>query len=99
MWLILLASAATLTTAIWYSKAENDVYMLKLLTLIYWGATIMVLVDHAMGYLMEGGDFLEMTAEATVLGTILVITGLIIWEIALLLKDPKKALYKRHAQN
>jgi len=95
MWLIVLALAAALTTAMWYSKAENDVYMLRLLSLIFWGASIMVLVDHVMGYLMEGGEFLEMTAEATVLGIVLVVAGLICWEIVLLLKDPKGVLYKK----
>jgi hypothetical protein len=79
----------------WYSKAENDKYMLRLLCLILWGATIMVFVDHAMGYLMEGGEFLEMTTEATVLGVVLLTAALVVWEIALLLKDPKGVLYKR----
>jgi hypothetical protein len=95
MWLIILAFSSAMATAIWYSKAENDKYMLKLLCLILWGATIMVFVDHAMGYLMEGGEFLEMTTEATVLGFVLLTVALIIWEIVLLLKDPKGVLYKR----
>ncbi len=55
----------------------------------------MVLVDHVMGYLMEGGEFLEMTVEATVLGVVLLIAALIVWEVVLLLKDPKQVLYKR----
>ncbi|MEM2971206.1 MAG: hypothetical protein QW270_02120 [Candidatus Bathyarchaeia archaeon] len=95
MWLLILAFSSAMATAIWYSKAENDKYMLRFLCLILWGATIMVFVDHAMGYLMEGGEFLEMTAETTVLGVTLLTTALIVWEIALLLKDPKGVLYKR----
>ncbi|MHA1238262.1 MAG: hypothetical protein ACTSSJ_03320 [Candidatus Odinarchaeia archaeon] len=95
MWLVILAMAAALTTAIWYWKAENDVYMLNILSLIFWGTTIMVLVDHVMGYLMEGGEFLEMTAEATVLGIVLVVAALVVWEIILVLKDPKKVFWKR----
>jgi hypothetical protein len=95
MWLVILAFSAAITTAMWYSKAENDKYMLRLLCLILWGATIMVFVDHAMGYLMEGGEFLEMTTEATVLGVVLLTAALVVWEIALLLKDPKGVLYKR----
>ncbi|MEM1991207.1 MAG: hypothetical protein QXL13_01015 [Nitrososphaerota archaeon] len=94
MWLVVLAMAATLSTAIWYSKAENDVYMLKLLSLIFWGATIMVFIDHVMGYLMEGGAFLEMSVEAAVLGFILLIFALIVWEIVLIIKDPKGVLRK-----
>ncbi len=95
MWLIILAFAAAVVTALWYSKAENDVYMLKLLSLILWGTTIMVLVDHVMGYLMEGGTFLEITVEAAVLGITLLTAALIAWNIILLLKDPRGVLYKR----
>lgn len=69
--------------------------MLRLLSLIIWGATIMVFVDHVMGYLMEGGEFFELTAEATVLGFVLLIAALVVWEIALLIKDPKGVFYKR----
>lgn len=99
MWLVILAFSATIATAIWYANAENDKYMLKLLCLILWGATIMVFVDHVMGYLMEGGDFLELTTEATVLGIVLLTAALVVWETALLLKDPKGVLYKRKAHN
>ncbi|MEM3066728.1 MAG: hypothetical protein QXI81_05300 [Nitrososphaerota archaeon] len=78
----------------WYSKAENDVYMLKLLSLMLWGATTMVFVDHVMGYLMEGGEFLEMSVEATVLGFVLLVCALTVWEIVLMIKDPKGILRK-----
>ena len=95
MWLIILTLAAIIATAIWYSKTEDDRYMLRLLSLILWGATIMVFVDHVMGYLMWGGEFIEMTVEATVLGIVLLTVALGLWEITLLLKDPKGVLYKR----
>lgn len=98
MWLVILSFSATIATALWYSKAEDDKYMLRLLSLILWGATIMVFVDHVMGYLMEGGEFLEMTADATVLGITMLIAALVIWEIVLLLKDPKGVLYKRKSR-
>jgi hypothetical protein len=69
--------------------------MLKLLSLILWGTTMMVLVDHVMGYLMEGGEFFEMTTEAMILGGSMLIAALAVWEVALLIKDPKGVLYKR----
>ncbi|MEM2901139.1 MAG: hypothetical protein QXO32_00170 [Candidatus Bathyarchaeia archaeon] len=97
MWLIVLAFSAIIATALWYSMAEDDKYMLRLLSLILWGASIMVFVDHVMGYVMDGGEFLEMTVEATVLGVTLLLGALIAWEIVLLLKDPKGVLYKRKA--
>ena len=94
MWLIIIAYAAVITTIIWYSRAENDKYMLKLLALMLWGATIMVLVDHIAGYLMEGGEFLELTPEATILGFVMVLGAIVLWEIVLILKDPKGVLHK-----
>jgi hypothetical protein len=98
MWLIILAFAAAIATPIWYSMAEDDRYLLRLLCLILWGATIMVFVDHVIGYLMEGGEFLELTLDATVLGFAMLTAALVVWEIILLLKDPKKVLYKRKSE-
>ena len=98
MWLIILAFTAAIVTPIWYSMAEDDKYLLRLLCLILWGATIMVFVDHIMGFLMEGGEFLELTLDATVLGFAMLIAALVIWEIILILKDPKKVLYKRKSE-
>lgn len=96
MWLIILAFAATIATAIWYTQAENDKYLLKYLSLIFWGTTIMVLVDHVVPFLMEGGgEFFEVSTEATILSGIMVVVGIAVWEGALLLKDPKRVLFKR----
>jgi len=95
MWLLILLFAATMSTALWYSKAEDDKYMLKFLSLIFWGASIMVFIDHLISYITEGGEFIEVTIESTILGFVLVITALIIWEIALLIKDPKQVIRRK----
>ncbi len=94
MWLLISAFAAVIVTALWYSKAEDDRYMLRFLGLMLWGSTIMVFVDRAMGYLMRGGEFLEVSVEAMILGVSMLIAALAVWEVALLLKDPKGVLYK-----
>ncbi len=91
MWLIILAFAAVITTAIWYAFDDGK-YRLSNLCFILWGATIMVFVDHVMGYMEEGGDFIEMTANATLLGIVLLIVAMMIWEAILLWNDPKKKL-------
>ncbi|MCW4046952.1 MAG: hypothetical protein NWE99_05245 [Candidatus Bathyarchaeota archaeon] len=97
MWLIILAFAAIIATAIWYTQAENDKYLLKYLSLILWGTTIMVLVDHVVPYLMEGGgEFFDVSIEATILSGVMLVVGLAVWEGALLLKDPKGVIYKRN---
>jgi uncharacterized membrane protein len=96
MWLIILALAAAVATALWYVHAENDKYMLKLLSFMLWGTTIMVLVDHTIPFITEGGgEFFEITPEATVLSFVMLAVALGVWECALLLKDPKGVIHKK----
>jgi len=92
MWLIMTALAAVITTVIWYIKAPNDKYKLGLLSLIFWGATLMWLVDHVMAYLTEGGEFLEINLDATLLGLSVITLALLVWVIVLLISDPKGIL-------
>lgn len=92
MWLIVLALAAVIATALWYAKDEKGEYRLGFLSLILWGTTIMVFVDHVMGYVAEGGAFFEITTEAAALSVVLVIVALIVWEVSLLVRDPKGKL-------
>jgi peptidoglycan biosynthesis protein MviN/MurJ (putative lipid II flippase) len=92
MWLILTALAAVITTAIWYVRAPEDKYKLGLLSWTFWGATIMWLVDHVMAYLAEGGEFFETSLEATLLGLSVIVFALLVWEIVLLVSDPKGIL-------
>jgi len=92
MWLLMTALAAIIATAIWYIRAPGDKYKLGLLSLILWGATLMWLVDHVMAYVMEGGEFLEINLEATLLGLSVIILALLVWEIVLLVSDPKGVL-------
>jgi hypothetical protein len=90
MWLIITALAAIITTVIWYIKSPEDKYKLGLLSLFFWGATIMWLVDHIMAYLSEGGAFFEINRDATLLGVSVIAGALLVWLIVLLVRDPKK---------
>ena len=94
MWLVVVSLAAVITTAIWYAKDTDGKYKLSFLSMIFWGTTIMVFVDHVMGYIAEGGEFLEMIPDATLLGVVLVIVALMVWEAVLLFDDPKGMLKK-----
>ncbi len=92
MWLIMTALAAVITTAIWYVKAPDDKYKLGLLSLFFWGATIMWFVDHVMAYVTEGGAFFEINLDATMLGLSVIFLALFAWVIVLLVSDPKGVL-------
>ncbi|HEC77021.1 MAG TPA: hypothetical protein ENI33_07185 [Thermoplasmatales archaeon] len=93
MWLVVTTLAAIVVTAIWYTNDKaRETYKIGFLNLILWGTAIMVFVDHVMGYVAEGGEFIEITPEAILLSVILLISALIIWEIFLFIKDPKGLL-------
>lgn len=97
MYFIITALAAIVTTIIWYVNAPLDKYKLSKLCFIYWGATLMWFIDLVMNYLNEGGEFFEITLDATLLGIAVVLCGLLAWVILLLVKDPK-GVFKRLLQ-
>ncbi len=94
MWLILTALAAIVTTVIWYVKGPEDKYKLGLLSLAFWGASLMWLVDHVIAFATEGGEFFEVNQDATMLGVSVILVALLIWLIVLLISDPKGILNK-----
>jgi hypothetical protein len=52
----------------------------------------MWLVDHVIAYAQEGGQFFEISADATGLGLSVLILGLFVWLVRLLVGDPKGVL-------
>jgi hypothetical protein len=94
MWLIMTALAAVISTIIWYAKSPDDKYKLGVLSLMFWGATIMWLVDHIMAFASEGGEFFEINTDATMLGVAVIVLALMVWAIVLVVSDPKGVLKK-----
>lgn len=96
MWLITSAIAAVTATMLWYFKDDGR-YKLDVLSLIFWGTTIMVFVDHMMGYFndviaagLESGEFVEVSWQAFMLSILLLCIGIGLWEAYLIYKNPKK---------
>ena len=93
MWLITTLIAAIVVTAAWYIAPRK--YKLNFLSLMLWGSSLMILVDHIIGY--EGGTFLELETEGlitngTLLGITMLIPILIFWEIVLITTTPKEKI-------
>jgi len=91
MWLITTLIAAIIATFLWYLLKKK--YKLGFLSLMLWGATIMILVDHLLGY--EGGKFLELETDGLIkngslMGIWMLIPVLLIWIIAILISRFKK---------
>jgi hypothetical protein len=84
MWLITTLFAALTATLLLFLFKNK--YKLGFLCLMLWGATIMILVDHLLGY--EGGKFLEIETDGMIkngilLGIMMLTPVFFIWFIAL----------------
>lgn len=80
MYLILTLAAALVATILWRRKRGHR---LELLCFMYWGASLMWLVDGIVS-VAEGGPFFEMTTDAALLGALVVVAGLAVWGVVLL---------------
>ena len=87
MWLLttlvalLIATAALLTAR---KKPESKKYRLDLLVLMLLGTFVMVLADHMLGFLEEGGPFIELETgglipNAFLLGLAMLLPIFIAW--------------------
>ncbi len=105
MTLLTTVFAAIICTIIWYCNAPKSQMKIGILCWMYWGASLMWLVDAVFEY-AEIHDEYFTPAPADMLndfylGLSVIALGLVIWLIILLAKDPKgvvkSALFKRKA--
>jgi len=96
MTLLITVFAAIVCTVIWYKNAPNDRMKTSTLCLMFWGASLMWLVDAVVEYLEIGEEFFTPTLEDIIndlyLGLCVVALGLVIWLVILLFKDPEGKL-------
>ena len=103
MTLLVTAFAAVISTVLWYKNAPKSDMMLGVLCLMYWGASLMWLVDAVFEYAeLKAEYFTPAPAEMLndlFLGLSVVALGLIVWLVMLLIKDPrgvvKATLFKK----
>ena len=96
MTLLITVFAAVAATIVWYNTTNN--MKLGFLSLIYWGASLMWLVDAVAEYIEIGAEYFtpapaDMLNDAY-LGLSVVALGLVIWLVAVLIKDPRGKLRK-----
>ncbi len=101
MTLLITVFAAIITTVVWYTRADEKM-RLGTLCLMYWGASLMWLVDAAAEYLEIGAEYFTPAAEDMIndayLGFSVVALGLVIWLAIVLIKDPKGKIKKQLTQ-
>ena len=93
MTLLVTVFAAIICTVLWYKKAPQDEMKLSTLCFLYWGASLMWFVDAIYEFAAEPASFFT-PAPADMLndlflGLSVIALGLIVWLIALLVKDPR----------
>jgi hypothetical protein len=99
MTLLITIIAAVIATIIWYTNEQRDTYKLGTLSLIYWGASLMWLMDFVFEYAELKADyFVQEFADIlndSLLGLAVVALGLVAWIVILLIKDPKGVFKKK----
>ena len=92
MTLLITVFAAVIVTVIWYTR-KDDSMKLESVLFMYWGASIMWLVDAVFEYAELGAAYFTPAAEDMIndsfLGLSVVALGLVIWVVRLLITDPK----------
>lgn len=93
MTLLTTVFAAIICTIIWYKGTPKSEMKVGALCWMYWGASLMWLIDAVFEYAELGAEFfapapIDMLNDFY-LGLSVVALGLIIWLVILLVKDPK----------
>lgn len=90
MTLLITVFAAVAATVVWYVR-PNSKLRLGVLSLMYWGASLMWLVDAVAEYIELGAEYFTPAAADMLndayLGLSVTALGLVIWLVILLVKD------------
>jgi hypothetical protein len=101
MTLLITVFAAIACTIVWYTK-DTSKLRLGTLTLMFWGASLMWLVDAVVEYIEMGAEHFNAPLDAMLndsfLGLSVVALGLAAWLVILLVQDPKGVLRKALSQ-
>ncbi len=102
MTLLITVFAAVIATVLWYRR-KDDSMRLGILCFMYWGASIMWLVDAIFEYVeLQDAYFtpaLEDMINDSFLGLSVVALGLVIWLVRLLITDPRGSVKRALRHN
>ncbi|WP_026835933.1 hypothetical protein [Eubacterium xylanophilum] len=115
MLLAIVMLAAVISTVVWYTSEKARTLKVGMLCYLYWGASLMWLVDSIYEYIeLRAEFFTPATADMindAFLGFSVLVLGLVIWTVYFLIKDPmgviknidnekaKKAVSKKASAN
>lgn len=102
MTLLITVFAAIISTVVWYTR-KDDSLKLGILPFLFWGASIMWLVDAIVEYVEVKEEYFQPAisdmANDAFLGLSVVALGLIVWLIRLLILDPRGRIRKLLKKN
>lgn len=97
MTLLITCFAAIAATIIWYTNEKARKLHVGTLCLMYWGASLMWLVDAVAEYLEVRAEFFTPEASDLLndsyLGLSVAALGLLIWLVIVLVKDPEGTVH------
>ena len=92
MTLLFTVIAAVICTIIWYTNEKARKLKISTLCFMYWGASLMWLVDAVVEYAEAGADYFAPAAADMLndgfLGLSVVVLGMVIWIVTVIVKDP-----------
>lgn len=98
MTLLVTVFAAAISTALWYKGLPKNEMKLGILCWLFWGASIMWLVDAIFEYAELGAAYFTPAPEDMLndlfLGLSVIALALVVWVITLIVKDPKGVVKK-----
>lgn len=99
MTLLITVIAAVTASCVWYVNENRDTYKLGLLSLIFWGASLMWLMDFVFEYAQLKTEYFSQSfsdlLNDSILGVTVVVIGLAAWLAVLFIKDPKGVFRKK----
>ena len=99
MTLLICLIAAVISTVIWYKNAPESKMKLGLLCWMYWGASLMWMVDAIAEYIELREEYfapaaMDMLNDAF-LGLSVVVFGMVIWIVVVLVTDPHGVIKRK----
>ena len=98
MTLLISVFAAVISTIVWYLCPRRKELKLGILCSMFWGASIMWLVDAITEYIELGAEYFTPEAADMLndafLGLSVIALAMVIWIVVLLIKDPEGIVRK-----
>lgn len=96
MTLLITLAAAVVATLVWYTNSRARELKCGVLCYMFWGASLMWMVDAVVEYLEAGAEYFQPSAADMIndafLGFSVTVFALVIWVVYLLISDPGKVL-------